>query len=61
MLKKSRRERARPIKAIALIGAVWLVTLSGVAAYAEKAPTPATAEAAAYGSFIPRDVTGSRT
>jgi hypothetical protein len=61
MLKKLRRERERPIKAIALIGAVWLVTLSGVAAYAEKAPTPANAEAAAYDRWVPLDVMGSRT
>jgi hypothetical protein len=46
MLRKSRREPERPMKVVALIGAVWLITLSGVAAYTKEAPTPASAAAA---------------
>jgi hypothetical protein len=60
MLKKSRRERERPLKAVAFIAALWLVTLSGVAAYAEKAQTPGNAAAAAYGPGVPLDIVGRR-
>ena len=58
MFKISRGQRDRPIKAIALVGALWLITLSGIAAYAQKAPIPATAAAASYGPLAPVNATG---
>jgi len=45
MLKKS-RVREKPMEAIAVIGAVWLITLFGVAVYAEKMPAPTTTASA---------------
>jgi hypothetical protein len=55
-LNKLRSERERPMKVIALVGAVWLVTLSGAAAYAPNTPAPA--NAAAYGQSAPPHVIG---
>jgi hypothetical protein len=59
MLAKWKTERELRVKAGALIGAVWLVTLSAVTAYAQKAPTPESAAAAVYGRSAPFDVIGS--
>jgi hypothetical protein len=58
MLKEWKAERELRVKAGALIGAVWLITLSGVAAYAQTAPTPANAAAAVYGPSAPLDTIG---
>jgi hypothetical protein len=52
VLTKSSRERERPIAAVALIGAVWLVILSGAWAFSAIAPTPAKAPAV-YGDWVP--------
>jgi hypothetical protein len=60
MLRKSKRERARPMAVVALVGAVWLATLSGVGAYAEKAPTPAYTAAAIYAPAVHLGLIGSR-
>ncbi|HEV7802668.1 MAG TPA: hypothetical protein VGP15_16455 [Burkholderiales bacterium] len=45
---------------VALVGAVWLATLSGVGAYAEKAPTPAYTAAAIYAPAVHLGLIGSR-
>jgi hypothetical protein len=60
MLDKWKTERELRVKAGALIGAVWLVTLSAVSAYAQKAPTPESAAAAVYGPSARLDVVGRR-
>jgi hypothetical protein len=52
MTDRSGIQAGRPLKAIALIAAVWLITLSGVALYAEQAPTPPSAEAAVYTTHL---------
>jgi hypothetical protein len=46
------------MKVIALVGAVWLVTLSGAAAYALNTPAPANAAAAVYGPSAALHVIG---
>jgi hypothetical protein len=51
-MTKSSRERERPIGAVALIGAVWLMVLSGVWALSAIAPTPAKAPSV-YGDWVP--------
>jgi hypothetical protein len=48
MLEKWEAESELRVKAGALIGAVWLVVLSSVGAYAQAAPTPANSAAAVY-------------
>ncbi|MGZ5094667.1 MAG: hypothetical protein ACXWCY_24950 [Burkholderiales bacterium] len=58
MLDQWKTERELRVKAGALIGAVWLVTLSAVSAYARTAPTPESTAAAVYGPSASLDVIG---
>jgi hypothetical protein len=48
MFNVSRREREQPMRLVALVGAVWLVTVSGLLGYARSAPEPASAIAAIH-------------
>ena len=48
MLKRSRMERERPVRLVALVAAVWLVTIAVLAGYAEEAPAPISTAAAVF-------------
>jgi hypothetical protein len=53
MLKKLSAESGLRLKALALIGALWLATLSGAWVYSAKAPSSAKAAPAVYGALAP--------
>jgi len=53
MLKKSKAESGLRLKALALIGALWLATLSGAWVYSATAPGSAKAAPAVFGALAP--------